>query len=95
MSQVLVLGLMLTCAALPFVFLAKLMRAGQSGLALSIISVIGASFVILVYASGRPFGIDPVIAMMAAMLACTPALLGGAAGMFLGWLLRRQDDRRV
>lgn len=86
---------MLLCAMLPFAVLARLMRAGQSGLSLSIISGIGGVFVILIYASGRPFGIDPVLAMTLAMLACVPALLGGIAGAVLGWLLRRRDDRRI
>ncbi len=95
MAQFLILGVMLSCAAVPFVLLTKLMRTGQSGLALSTISVIGATLAIFVYASGRPFGIDPVFAMTVAMLACIPAFLGGTAGAFLGWLLRRQDDRRV
>ncbi|MEJ8560185.1 UDP-N-acetylmuramate--alanine ligase [Yoonia sp. GPGPB17] len=95
MAQLLVLGVMLTCAVLPFALLTKLMRAGQSGLTLTIISVIGATLIIFIYASGRPFGIDPVFAMTVAMLACVPALLGSTAGAFLGWLLRRQDDRRV
>ncbi len=95
MTQLLVLGVMLTCAGLPFMLLTKLMREGQSGLALTIGSVIGATFVIFIYASGRPFGIDPIFAMTVAMLACVPALLGCTAGAFLGWLLRRQDDRRV
>jgi len=95
MTQVLLLGLMLACAAVPFAVLTGLMRAGQSGLTLAIIAVIGAIFVILIYASGRPFGIDPVFAMTVAMLACVPALLGSTAGALLGWLLRRQDDRRI
>ncbi len=95
MAQLFVLGVMLTCAALPFALLTKLMRSGQSGLTLTIISVIGATLVIFIYASGRPFGIDPVFAMTVAMLACVPALLGSTAGAFLGWLLRRQDDRRA
>ncbi|PJI91333.1 hypothetical protein BC777_0159 [Yoonia maricola] len=95
MTQLLVLGVMLIGAAAPFALLTKLMRAGHSGIALTIVAVIGAVFVILIYASGRPFGIDPVFAMTVAMLACVPALLGSTAGAFLGWLLRRQDDRRI
>jgi len=95
MTQLLILGVMLVCAGLPFVLLTKLMRTGQSGLAVTFGSVIGATLVILIYASGRPFGIDPVFAMTIAMLVCVPALLGSTAGAFLGWLLRRQDDRRV
>lgn len=95
MTQLLILGVMLICAGLPFMLLTKLVRAGQAGLALTIASVIGGTMVVFIYASGRPFGIDPVFAMTVAMLVCVPALLGSTAGAFLGWLLRRQDDRRV
>ncbi|MEL7180579.1 MAG: UDP-N-acetylmuramate--alanine ligase [Pseudomonadota bacterium] len=95
MAQLFVLGVMLTCAVLPFALLTKLMRSGQSGLAMTIIAVIGATLAIFIYASGRPFGIDPILAMTIAMLACVPAFLGSTAGAFLGWLLRRQDDRRM
>ncbi len=95
MVQLLVFGGMLICAMVPFVLMTWLMRGGQTGLALTIISVIGATLVVFIYASGRPFGVDPVLAMSIAMLACVPALLGCAAGMLLGWLLRRQDDRAV
>lgn len=95
MTQLIVFGGMLTCAMVPFALLTWLMRSGQIGLSMTIMSVIGATLVIFIYASGRPFGIDPLFAMMVAMLACVPALLGSTAGAFLGWLLRRQDDRRV
>lgn len=95
MTQALVFGIMLACAMVPFALLTRLVRSGQSGLALTIVSVIGAAFAILIYASGRPFGIDPVFAMTVAMLTCVPALLGSTAGAFLGWLLRRRDDRSV
>ncbi|MDX8351311.1 UDP-N-acetylmuramate--alanine ligase [Cognatiyoonia sp. IB215182] len=95
MTQGMVLGGMLLFAGLPFALLTYLMRSGQSGLALTIVSIIGATLAMFIYASGRPFGIDPVLAMMIAMLACIPALLGSTAGAFLGWLLRRQDDRSV
>lgn len=95
MIQIMVFGAMLTCAMLPFLLLTRLMRTGQSGLALTITSVIGATLVIFIYASGRPFGIDPVFAIGAAMLVCVPALLGSASGAFLGWLLRRRDDSEV
>ena len=95
MTELTVLGAMLFCAMLPFALLTRLVRSGRNGLALTITSVIGAVFVILIFASGRPFGIHPVFAMTTAMLACLPALLGCSAGALLGWLLRRQDDRRV
>ena len=91
--QLMIYGVMLTCAVLPFMLLTRLVRAGQSGLALSIASIIGATFAIFFYASGRPFGIEPFLAMGIAMLVCVPALLGSAAGALLGWLLRKRDDR--
>lgn len=93
--QIMVFVGMLACAVLPFLFLTRLMRAGQSGLAMTILSVVGATFVICVYASGRPFGIDPVLAMAVAMLVCVPAFLGCVFGMLLGWMLRRRDDQQV
>lgn len=95
MAQLFVFGFMLLCAMAPFALLTWLMRSGQTGLAWTIVSVIGATLVIFIYASGRPFGVDPIFAMTIAMLACVPALLGSTAGALLGWLLRRQDDRRV
>ena len=95
MTQVLVFGGMLISAMLPFALMTWLMRSGQTGLALTVASVIGATLVIFIYASGRPFGVDPIFAMGVAMLICVPAFLGSTAGAFLGWLLRRQDDRVV
>jgi hypothetical protein len=90
-----VFGVMLTCAMLPFVLLTRLMRTGQSGLALTVTSVIGATLAVFIYASGRPFGIDPIFAMGAAMLVCVPAFLGSVSGALLGWLLRKRDDSEV
>ena len=86
---------MLAAAMIPFGLLTLLVRRGQGGLALTIACVIGGTFAIFLFAAGRPFGIDPVFAMGVAMLVCFPALLGCAAGGLLGWLLRKQDDRRV
>ncbi|MFO8127583.1 UDP-N-acetylmuramate--alanine ligase [Yoonia sp.] len=95
MAEILILGIMLISAVVPFALLTKLMRGGQSGLTLAIVSAIGGTLAIFIYASGRPFGIEPVFAMAVAMIGCVPALLGATAGALLGWLLRRQDDRRV
>jgi hypothetical protein len=47
---------------------------------------------VLLYATGRPFGINPGFAMSAALLGVLPALLGAGAGALLGWLLRKRDD---
>lgn len=95
MTQFYVFAVMVSCAMLPFALLTWLVRSGQNGLALTIVSLIGATFAVFLFASGRPFGINPVFAMTVAMLVCVPALLGSTAGAFLGWLLRRQDDRAI
>jgi len=93
--QFAIFGVMLACAGLPFWLLTKLMRDGQSGLALTIISVVGATLAIFFFASGRPIGVEPVFAMGVALLICVPAFLGCASGMLLGWLLRKRDDQEV
>ncbi len=95
MTEIGILGLMLIAAMLPFILMVKLVRSGKNGPALSLMSIAGGVFVVLIYASGRPFGIDPVGAMSGAMLVFLPALLGGGAGALLGWMLRRRDDRRL
>ncbi len=95
MAGIGVLALMICAAMLPFALLARLVRGGKSGLALSLMSIAGGIFVILIYASGRPFGVDPVRAISIAMLVFLPALLGGGAGALLGWMLRRRDDLRL
>jgi hypothetical protein len=85
---------MVVCALAPFALLVKLVRAGLAGLAMTLLSLLGGCFVILIYASGKPFGIDPVLAISLALLFVLPALIGGGAGALLGWLLRKRDDRR-
>lgn len=95
MNTALVLGGMLCCAFVVFIILARLVRAGVNGWAVTILSLIGAGLAVALYASGRPFGIDPVLAMSAAMLGFVPALIGGGAGALLGWLLRMKDDQRA
>lgn len=94
MNTGLILLVMLACAFVPFILLVRLVRGGAGGWATTILSVIGAGLVIALYASGRPFGIDPLAAMTTAMLGFVPAFCGGAAGALLGWLLRKRDDQR-
>lgn len=89
-----IIGIMAGCALVAFFLLVRLVRGGHSGLALSILSIIGAGLVVLLYAAGRPTGVDPVRAMSAALLFALPALAGGLAGGALGWLLRQRDDRK-
>lgn len=92
-AQVLVFGVMLSCALLPFMGLTVLVRRGQGGAALTIVALTGAGMALFLFASGRPFGVDPVLAMAIALIGFVPAFLGVTAGGFLGWLLRQQDRR--
>lgn len=89
-----IIGIMAACALASFAVLLRWVRAGVFGLALSMLSVLGACLTILIYATGRPFGINPLLAMDLALLWVFPALLGGLAGALLGWLLRQRDDRK-
>ncbi len=86
---------MVICAAVAFVVLMHMVRAGQSGWSITVLSVLGGVFVVLIYAAVRPFGIHPVVAMTTASLVVVPALLGGGAGALLGWLMRKRDDRLI
>ncbi|MBR2573783.1 MAG: UDP-N-acetylmuramate--alanine ligase [Loktanella sp.] len=83
------------CALVPFVVQVRLARAGKFGPVLSVLAVLGAVAVILLYATAKPFGIDPVQAMAILLLGVVPAGLGGGAGALLGKLLRNRDDRRL
>ncbi|WP_322889617.1 MULTISPECIES: UDP-N-acetylmuramate--alanine ligase [unclassified Yoonia] len=86
---------MSVCAFVPFFVLVRWARAGRFGLVLTVLSVLGAVAVILLYATAKPFGIDPVRAMAILLLGLVPAGIGGGAGALLGKLLRNRDDRRV
>ncbi|WP_333712867.1 UDP-N-acetylmuramate--alanine ligase [Yoonia sp.] len=90
-----VIGVMLVCALVPFALTTFLLRRGQAGWALTLASLVGAVLTILLFASGRPMGIDPVFAMTLAMLGAFPAFLGCMAGGVLGWMLRKRDDARL
>lgn len=90
-----VVAIMVVCALVPFFALVRLARAGQFGLVVTILSLFGAVGVVLFYATGKPFGIDPVQAMALLLLGVVPALLGGGAGALLGRLLRNRDDKRA
>jgi hypothetical protein len=95
LGEIWIFGGMLAAAMLPFWLLTRLVQAGHSGLALTIGSVIGASLVISLYASGGTFGVNPIVATAIAMLVFVPAFLGTCAGTVLGWLLRRRADREA
>jgi hypothetical protein len=85
---------MAICAFLPFFMQLRWARAGKFGLVLSVLAVLGALAMILLYATARPFGLDPVQAMAILLLGVVPAGLGGGAGALLGKLLRNRDDRK-
>jgi len=91
MQDALILATMLACALVPFVGCARLMFQGHAGYTLTLLSVLGAAFAILLYGTNNDVGLDPVQAMGMALLFCLPALAGGLAGSLLGKLLR---DRR-
>ena len=88
-----VLAVMLASGLVPFVVLCKLMLDGKAGAALTILSLIGAALAIALFASVRPFGIDPLRAIIASLVFLTPAMAGAAAGMLLGWLIYRRRNR--
>ena len=90
-----VVAIMILCALVPFFALVRLARMGQFGLVMSLLSVLGAVAVILGYATGAPFGIDPVQAMAILLLGVVPGLMGGGAGALLGKALRDRDDSRA
>lgn len=91
----LLIGAMLAGAGLGFFPLLKLVRAGVFGLALTILSVLGAVAAILFYASGNYIGLHPAFAIVLLLLGVLPPFLGGLAGALLGFLLRRRDDQRL
>ena len=95
MIEINIIGGMTVLAFSAMALLTWLMRKGASGLALTIMSVLGAVLVILFYATGRPIGIDPLTATILLFVGVLPAFLGGGAGALLGWMLRRRDDRQI
>jgi len=93
MQDALILTTMLACAMLPFVGCARLMYRGYAGYTLSLLSVLGAAFAILLFGTNHDIGLDPVRAMGMALLFCLPALAGGLAGSLLGAMLRKRNAR--
>lgn len=88
-----VLGIMLVCGFVPFAITCKLMLTGKTGIALTVISILGAALTIALYSSTRPMGIDPMAAIIAGLLFLTPAVVGAGAGMLLGWLIYRRRNK--
>lgn len=93
MQDALILTTMLACAMLPFVGCARLMYQGHAGYTLTLISVLGAAFAILLFATNHDIGLDPVRAIGMALLFCLPALAGGMAGTLLGHMLRKRREK--
>ena len=94
MAEAVVLSGMSLCALIPFFAMAILMHKGKSGLALTIISVIGAALVILYFGIKTPIGLDPVQVISLALLFALPAFLGASAGGLVGIWMRRRDERK-
>lgn len=95
MTGLVIVGGMVIAALVPLGLMIRLVRRGHAGWSMTLLSVLGACLMVLLYAAGRPFGVDPVLAMSLALLVVLPAVLGGGAGALLGWLLRKRDDRRI
>lgn len=95
MTGISVILVMLASALAMFFSVLRLARDGQFGAVVTVLSVLGGAAMVLYYASGRPFGIDPVVALGLLLLGVFPALLGGGAGAILGRILRQRDDRRI
>lgn len=93
MNQLVVFGVMVIGAFIPFGVIGYLVRIGRNGLALSLASVIGGMLVILVWGADGRLGLDPLLAMSWAMLFFVPAVIGSLAGWLLGWIMRRRDER--
>ena len=93
-EDVLIVGCMILCALFPMVWLTYLMIRGKSGLTLTVLSLLGAALVILVFATSRQIGIEPVRAWAIALIFVLPAMIGASSGTLLGWLVRRRRDRR-
>jgi len=90
----LIIAAMVACGIIPMAWLTYLMVRGKAGLVLTVLSILGAVLVILVFATGTPIGIDPLQAWSIALLFVLPALIGGLSGTVLGWLIRWRRDRR-
>lgn len=86
---------MLISAFAAFLLATRWMERGKSGAALTLISLTGASFVILFYAAQGTLGLDPVQAISWALLFALPATAGACAGTLLGWLIRKRRDKRL
>ena len=68
LEEILFLAGMAICGLIPFVLLTWLMQKGKNGLALTILSVLGAGFTVMIYATNHDFGIDPVRAIGIALI---------------------------
>lgn len=90
MADLVVLVMMLTASAVPFVFAARWMQHGKVGYALTLFSVFAAALTIAIFVSNRLMGVNPVNAMSVGLLVFLPATLGTMAGALLGWLIYRR-----
>ncbi|MCA1774644.1 MAG: UDP-N-acetylmuramate--alanine ligase [Paracoccaceae bacterium] len=92
MGQIYLLAIMIVGAVIPFAAMTYWVQRGRNGFALSLVSVIGGALVLLLFASVRPVGADPLMAMAWAQFFVFPGFIGALAGGLLGWLVRRRRD---
>lgn len=93
MGGLVVFGIMVIGAFIPFGLIGYWVRVGKNGYALTFGALVGAGLVILLWGADGRLGLDPVVAISWAMLFFVPASIGALSGWLLGWLMRRRDER--
>lgn len=86
---------MIASGVIPLIWLTYLMRRGKAGLALWVLVVLALVLAGLVFATGRPVGIDPLQAWSIALLFGVPACAGASAGALLGAYLWWKRGGRI
>lgn len=69
-------------------------KRGKFGVPLTVVSVLGAAFVVLIYGTNATIGLDPLQAYAIGLIGVLPAFLGAQAGFLVGWLIWRKRQRR-
>ncbi|MEJ6398435.1 UDP-N-acetylmuramate--alanine ligase [Yoonia sp. 208BN28-4] len=89
-----VLAVMLVAGFVPFIILCRLMLGGKTGLALTVLALLGAALALTIYSVTVPLGLSPMTSILLGQLVLTPALIGACAGILLGWLIYRRRNPR-
>ena len=90
MADIILILAMLVCAFVPFATMARLMLGQQYGYALTIVTLLVAAFVVLMYI---PLGLDFDATFGIAFVGVLPAIIGSVLGAFLGYLMLRRRFR--